>query len=388
MSNFDILLNYIRYWQASGESIKTSFRVKAGIAQIVGAGHFAGGKAPFGYRLVKSGRFNTKKGAEVLDYALDDEATLNRVKEIFSKYVNEGYGNSRLVQYLYEQGVVKPNGKPFSPLNISRMIQNELYNGYVKRGETRTFVPALQIIDDDTFSRVQELRKMRNKSNHDRRRVPMNTKGAGLLSGNAFCGHCGRRMGFANSTTKHRNQNGEVTSYNSPGYVCGYGAGLGGSTCQHKYVSTKTLGINVHSYLAVTTEGLVLGILDQSSYTREIRKDETASHDQKKWRSIEEKESYRWLRTMENSSRDLPGGIKVIHVCDREGDMYELFEKAVVTDKSFLIRIIQNRPTLDSGRLIDSVKKLEPAGSVDIRIPRDSRRNIAPRNAILNISYQ
>ena len=64
-SHVDKLLNYIRYWQASGESIKTSVRVKAGIAQIVGAGHFAGGKAPFGYRLVKSGRFNTKKGAEV-----------------------------------------------------------------------------------------------------------------------------------------------------------------------------------------------------------------------------------------------------------------------------------------------------------------------------------
>lgn len=238
-SHVDKLLNYIRFWQASGESIKTSVRVKAGIAQIVGEGHFAGGKAPFGYRLVKSGRFNLKKGTEVLDYALDDEATVNRVKEIFNKYVNEGYGNSRLVKYLYEQGVVKPNGKPFSQLNISRMVQNELYNGYVKRGETRTFVPALQIIDDDTFSRVQELRKMRNKSNHDRRRVPMNTKGAGLLSGNVFCGHCGRRMGFANSTVKHRNQNGEVVSYNSPGYVCRYGSRLGGSTCQQKYVSTK-----------------------------------------------------------------------------------------------------------------------------------------------------
>lgn len=38
-NHVDKLLNYIRYWQASGESIKTSVRVKAGIAQIVGEGH-------------------------------------------------------------------------------------------------------------------------------------------------------------------------------------------------------------------------------------------------------------------------------------------------------------------------------------------------------------
>lgn len=154
------------------------------------------------------------------------------------------------------------------------------------------------------------------------------------------------------------------------------------------YNCDKTLGINIHSCLAVTTEGLVLGVLDQTSFTRAIRKDESADHDQKKRRPIEEKESYRWLQAMENSSKDIPSGIKVIHVCDREGDMYELFEKAASTGKSFLIRIIQNRPTVDSGRVIDAVRMLKPAGCVEVFIPRDSRRSIAARNATLNISYQ
>jgi len=133
---------------------------------------------------------------------------------------------------------------------------------------------------------------------------------------------------------------------------------------------------------------LVLGVLDQSSYTREIRKDETASHDKKKRRPIEEKESYRWLETMENSGKDIPSEIKVIHVCDREGDMYELFERASSTGKLFLIRIVQNRPTVDSGRTIDTIKKLAPAGSIEVLIPRDSRRKIAERKAVLDISYQ
>ena len=34
------------------------------------------------------------------------------------------------------------------------------------------------------------------------------------------------------------------------------------------YISDKTLGVNIHSCLAVTVEGLVLGLLAQSSYNR------------------------------------------------------------------------------------------------------------------------
>ena len=154
------------------------------------------------------------------------------------------------------------------------------------------------------------------------------------------------------------------------------------------YNCDKTLGINIHSCLAVTPEGLVLGALDQTSYTREIRKDESANHDQKKHRPVEEKESYRWLTTMENSSQDIPSSTKVIHVCDREGDMYELFERAVSTGKSFLIRIVQNRPTADSERTIDVIRKRSPSGSVEVLIPRDSRRKISERKAVLDISYQ
>ena len=238
-SHVDKLLNYIRYWQASGESVKMSIRVKAGIAQIVGEGHFAGGKAPFGYRLERCGRFNPKKGMNMLGYVVDDEEKVSLVKSIFNKYVNEGYGAQRLVRYLYDQGVVKPNGQPFSICNIQHMLRNELYNGYVKRGETRAFVPALKLIDDDTFNRVTELRKARGRTIQDRKRAPMTTKSAGLLSGNIFCGHCGRKMAFSGASVHHRNQYGEVVKYNTAGYCCRYGQNLGGSKCQQRYMSAK-----------------------------------------------------------------------------------------------------------------------------------------------------
>lgn len=59
-SNVDDLLNYIRFWQASSESQKTSVRIKTRMKQIVEDGHYMGGTVPFGYRAVYKGRMNKK----------------------------------------------------------------------------------------------------------------------------------------------------------------------------------------------------------------------------------------------------------------------------------------------------------------------------------------
>jgi hypothetical protein len=87
------------------------------------------------------------------------------------------------------------------------------------------------------------------------------------------------------------------------------------------YISDKTLVVNIHSCLAATGGGLVLGVLDQSSCNRPEAKDESASRESKKVRPLEEKESFRWLETLERSTADIPEGIPVTTVCDREGDM-------------------------------------------------------------------
>lgn len=44
----DKLTNYIRFWQADGESEKTSIRTKTALGQIVEDGGFKGGTAPMG----------------------------------------------------------------------------------------------------------------------------------------------------------------------------------------------------------------------------------------------------------------------------------------------------------------------------------------------------
>lgn len=42
-NHVDKLLNYIRYWQASGESVKTSVRTRTRLEQLTEGGYFTGG---------------------------------------------------------------------------------------------------------------------------------------------------------------------------------------------------------------------------------------------------------------------------------------------------------------------------------------------------------
>jgi hypothetical protein len=87
------------------------------------------------------------------------------------------------------------------------------------------------------------------------------------------------------------------------------------------YISDKTMGVNIHTSLAVTPDGLVLGALDQRGYKRPEGREETLTAERQKDRPIEEKESKRWLEAMETVGGSIGGGTKVIYVCDREGDM-------------------------------------------------------------------
>ena len=237
-SHVDKLLNYIRYWEASGESIKMGVRVKAGIAEIAKKGWFAGGIVPYGYRLVKSERLNAH-GRVSWDCVVDEKA-VEMVKDIFSKYANEGYGCQSLARYLHAHGAVKPNGKVFNQQNVTKMLKNELYLGYVKRGETCVHVPALQIVDKDIFNKAMMVRDARNKRMNKIGRTRKPTKSISLLSGKVYCGHCGYKLTFSANGSPNRNKKtGEITGYNEAGYVCSHGQGMGGSTCQQRYASKR-----------------------------------------------------------------------------------------------------------------------------------------------------
>jgi hypothetical protein len=153
------------------------------------------------------------------------------------------------------------------------------------------------------------------------------------------------------------------------------------------YISDNTLGVNIHSCLAVTVDGLVLGVLAQSSYNRTQPTNNERTHDSKKVRALEEKESFRWIQTLGESTIGVPQGVPIVTVCDREGDMYELFDEAVREGQAFLIRIVQNRKTVENEKILDEIREKPCMGKVKTTIPRDSRRGLKEREAVLQIRY-
>ncbi len=215
-NHVDKLLNYIRYWQASGESIKTSVRVKTRMEQLTQDGHYTGGSVPYGYRLEDQGRTN-KKNQAVGDLAVEpSEAEI--VKLIFQKYVHEGCGAQRLCRYLAEQGIRNARGKNIPTTSINRIIKNCIYTGIIRNGDSESEkIPALQIIDDDTYDRAQEIMEKRVTHHNS---VPLNTAGQSLLVGNVYCGHCGGRLTLTTSGRKRTLKDGTVKREVRARYAC------------------------------------------------------------------------------------------------------------------------------------------------------------------------
>ena len=189
----DKLTNYIRFWQADGESEKTSIRTKTALGQLVEDGGFKGGMAPYGYDLVKSGRVNKRKH-ELYELAVN-EAEAAVVRIIFEKYVNEGFGAQRIATYLNRLGYRARTGKNWHHATIRGIICNLTYTGVLRSGESRSQVlPHLQLISQEMYDAAQHIRTSRANAAEQDRTVPRNIGGQSLLSGNVFCGHCGARL--------------------------------------------------------------------------------------------------------------------------------------------------------------------------------------------------
>jgi len=215
----DKLLNYIRYWQASGESIKTSVRTKTRLSQLAQEGRYYGGNVPFGYRLVKKGRMN-KKGQEIHDIEVDPyEAEF--VKLIYAKYVHEGLGLLRLSAFLNESGIRNRRGKPITHAAVRVILQNTIYIGIMTCGEVASdVIPELRIIQDDLFQQAQKLRKARVDATKTRT-LPLQTKGNALLSGNIFCACCGGRLNLSDYRQSYtRKTDGVLVENKHTRYVC------------------------------------------------------------------------------------------------------------------------------------------------------------------------
>jgi hypothetical protein len=152
--------------------------------------------------------------------------------------------------------------------------------------------------------------------------------------------------------------------------------------------SHTVCGILMHSSLAVTIEGLPLGLAAVKFWTRKKFKGTAAL--KKKINltriPIEKKESIRWLENVQQSTELLGDPARCVHIGDRESDIYELFCAAQEAGTHFLIRTCVDRLAGDGDHTIaDEMEKVAVKGLHRINV-RDN--NGDPDEAVLEIRYR
>lgn len=215
----DKLLNYIRFWQAAGESAKTSERVSTRIQQLNSSGYYSGGTVPFGYSAVHKGRTN-KKGMPVKDLEIErKEAAI--VQEIFEKTAYEGQSSYMLAAMLNSRGLRTHSGAKFTSNHILRIIRHEGYTGYIITRSVRSqYIPELKIIEPELFQKANWMVTQRCTANAETRKVAQKADNKTLLSGIVYCAHCGARMSGFMHKDRYKLQDGTVLEKYKPKYNC------------------------------------------------------------------------------------------------------------------------------------------------------------------------
>ena len=147
-------------------------------------------------------------------------------------------------------------------------------------------------------------------------------------------------------------------------------------------------GILMHSSLAVTTEGLPLGLAAVKFWTRKKFKGTNAL--KKKINPtripIEEKESIRWLENLKQSTELVGDPGRCVHIGDRESDIFELFCTAQEVGTHFLVRTCVDRLAGDGDRTIaEEMAEVEVKGLHRVEV-RDNNGNLD--EAVLEIRYR
>lgn len=121
-------------------------------------------------------------------------------------------------------------------------------------------------------------------------------------------------------------------------------------------------GILMHSSLAVTTDGLPLGLAAVKFWTRKKFKGKAAL--KKKINPtrvpIEKKESVRWLDNLRQSIELLGDPSRCIHVGDRESDIFELYCLTQELGTHFIVRMQNDRLAGDGAHTISSEMEESP----------------------------
>ena len=158
--------------------------IRRGQRESVAKGWFLGGTIQYGYRSTPDHKL------------VENPDTAPVVREIFRRYTS-GEGTAAIAADLNRRGIRSLQGRAWTVNSFSKMLTNPVYVGRATYAGEILEGCSVPLIDEQTF---QAAGARREKN----RRAPAAGRGRDrfLLSGMAFCGHCGAPLVADSGTSK------------------------------------------------------------------------------------------------------------------------------------------------------------------------------------------
>jgi hypothetical protein len=148
-------------------------------------------------------------------------------------------------------------------------------------------------------------------------------------------------------------------------------------------------GLLLHTALALTTEGVPLGILSQGSWARDPATFGTAA--QRRTRPVAEKESQKWLMGLQRVAAALPDGPRVVLVQDREADVFAFLAAPRPARIALIVRVCQpRRVAVEAGaaggprHVFEAARQAPVLGQLRVQVPRKPGQ--PEREAVLELA--
>ena len=156
------------------------------------------------------------------------------------------------------------------------------------------------------------------------------------------------------------------------------------SSAKRDKVAPKGRTLYYHSSLMLDAQTeKVIGLAGQQHW---YRSQKVERGEQAQQRDIKEKESFKWQKTTEELDKQFSNTDNVIHVCDRESDIYEYIDHQIKNEHRFIVRANHDRKLINFDSKLHAVnEKLSPQAHYTVNVPQ--RGNRKAREAKIALSY-
>jgi hypothetical protein len=148
-------------------------------------------------------------------------------------------------------------------------------------------------------------------------------------------------------------------------------------------------GLWLHTALALTPDGVPLGLLSQESWVRDPATFGTAA--QRRTRPVAEKESQKWLTGMHRVAEALPADPHAVLVQDREADVFAFLAAPRPAHIELIVRVCQpRRVEVEAGgaggarNVFEAARQAPVFGQLRVQVPRKPGQ--PEREAVLEIA--